>query len=253
MPCQSVESGGHEHGARSGDLEAHQTLPPPPRNGRRNTWHLAPARQTSTSTRDAHESRSHNTSFFTWQTGGRICSAAAHDSSICGIVFSETQSQWQLDDWQSRARVLFCSTAKVSLSTLPHFLSPMPATRGCGAERCVCHAGLVWCLLQGSFEPAPTRRGTPSSWRACRGVVSVSRPLPTVERLQHLPCLTAAEAWLPQQQCLHMQTSISTSLIRAARHDPYLTLSISLASDHKQRTQRTQRNAGRGDGGRRVN
>lgn len=25
MSCQSVESGGHEHGARSGDLEAHQT------------------------------------------------------------------------------------------------------------------------------------------------------------------------------------------------------------------------------------
>ena len=39
MPCPSVEeSGGPEQGARSGDLEAHQTLPPPPRNGTE-TWH----------------------------------------------------------------------------------------------------------------------------------------------------------------------------------------------------------------------
>jgi hypothetical protein len=121
-----------------------------------------------------------------------------------------------------------------SFSLFHTFFSPMSATRTrvCGAERCVCHAGLVWCLLQGSFE----QRG-PGGGRHHPGVLAVmwSHPLPTVERLQHLPCLTAAEALLARQQCLHMQTSISTSLIRAARHDPYLTSSTSLASDHKQR------------------
>jgi hypothetical protein len=51
--AQAVESGGHEHGARSGDREAHQTLPaasPGTRGGE-----TAPARQASkfsTSTRD---------------------------------------------------------------------------------------------------------------------------------------------------------------------------------------------------------
>jgi len=49
--AQVVESGGHEHGARSGDLEAHQTLPA----ASPGTGGTAPARKASkfsTSTRD---------------------------------------------------------------------------------------------------------------------------------------------------------------------------------------------------------
>jgi len=102
MPCPSVEeSGGPEQGARSGDLEAHQTLPPPPRNGTE-TWHgmAWPGMQDTTSDVDVRHqlatcgsSHSQHNGFLTCPPGGRICSSTAHEERICRIVWPEAQGQ----------------------------------------------------------------------------------------------------------------------------------------------------------------
>ncbi|KAH8749028.1 hypothetical protein F5882DRAFT_84693 [Hyaloscypha sp. PMI_1271] len=93
--AQVVESGGHEHGARSGDLEAHQTLPaasPGTGGGQRLQERLQSFQHQPATSRISL--LQHNC-FPTCPTRGRIRSTAADENTntICRIVYSEAQDQ----------------------------------------------------------------------------------------------------------------------------------------------------------------
>jgi hypothetical protein len=122
---QAVESGGCEQGARSGDLEAHETLPqPPPR-------YVADVFQIFNINPRRPESRScNNNCFLTCQTGGRICSTTAHEKTICRIVSLERRrANRNSGGWSGNVR------ARVHSSRRQKFLSgqcscPMSANEG---------------------------------------------------------------------------------------------------------------------------
>ena len=105
----------------------------------------------------------------------------------------------------------------------------------------------LWCGSYKVPSNGATWRGRyHPGWRPCNGGL---RPLSPLNAFSVLPGLAAAETWFARLRCLHMQTSISTSSIKAARHHPYLTASIFLASDHKsqatRRWPRRQRSSGK--------